>query len=538
MELLLVNGKIGVMDKENNFAEAIGIENGKISFVGSNGNAEKYLNKANKIIDLQGKLVLPGFNDSHMHLLSYGLGKKSASLEEAESIDDVVRIGKKFIMKNHIKENQWFLGRGWNQDYFYNKNLVTKDDLDKISKEHYICFTRVCGHIATVNSKALNYILNQNPNEKNNPNIDLEKGIFKEDAIRLINNSMKGYSVKGIKEMILDASKDLLKCGITSIQSDDFEALPNTNFEDILKAFEELREEKKLKVRINQQCLLPTKKKIEKFLSLGYRSGDGDEFFRIGPLKLLLDGSLGARTAMIKDGYRDDIGNYGIQVYKDEEFYSLIKTAHDNNMQLAVHAIGDGAIELTVDTINKVLEENPKENHRHGVVHCQISNEKLLNKIKENDLITYIQPIFIDYDMHIIESRVGLEYSKNTYAWKSMMNRGIIPCGGSDAPVVSFNVMKNLYSAVTRKDLKGYPKEGWLTKEKLTVKEAIKLFTVNSSYASFEEDIKGTLEVGKLADMVILSEDITSIDGDLIKEVQILTTIVNGEIVYNMEKLS
>ncbi|MDF2676645.1 MAG: hypothetical protein K0Q97_950, partial [Bacillota bacterium] len=255
---------------------------------------------------------------------------------------------------------------------------------------------------------------------------------------------------------------------------------------------------------------------------------------KIGPLKILLDGSLGARTAALNQPYSDCPSAEGIVTLTQEELDEIVDLAHKNNMQLAIHAIGDRTMYMAFNSIEKLIKENVKENYRHGIVHCQITDEYLLNKFKELDVIAYIQPIFLDYDWHIVKDRVGEKREKTSYNWKSLINKGVKTANGSDAPVETFNVLKGIYEAVTRKDLYGLPEGGWLPDQKLTVKEAVYGYTMGGAYASFEENIKGSIEKGKLADLVVLSEDIFSINEDMIKNVNVEMTVFNGKIVHEI----
>lgn len=228
--------------------------------------------------------------------------------------------------------------------------------------------------------------------------------------------------------------------------------------------------------------------------------------------------------------YQDIPNNKGTVVYSQEALNRLVQIAVENDTQVAVHAIGDKAIFMTLDAIRRT---RCKQNLlRHGVVHCQITNEQIINRMSDDNIIAYIQPIFLDYDMGIVEQRVGKRRAQETYAFKTMLDSGIHLCGGSDAPVVHFNIFDNIYSAVTRKDLVGNPENGWLPKERLSIDEALRLFTINGAYASFEEDIKGTLEIGKLGDVVVLDRDIYTIPRDNIRTLAVCYTVVDGKIVY------
>lgn len=538
MDIILYNGKICTLDNENTIAEAIVIKGNKIEFIGKNEEALQLKKKDTKIIDLEGKMAVPGFNDSHMHLLNYGYTATKVKLNDATSIEDLILLGKKALNNRQLKKGDWLLGRGWNHDYFDNKRLPNRYDLDKISTDVPICFTRVCGHITVVNSKALEVAgIGKDSSQVPGGKFDLDEngeplGIFRENALELIYSAIPDPDIESIKSMILKCSDDAVKVGITSIQTDDFEQLPKKDYEKIIKAYLELIEEGKLKVRVYEQCLLPTVERLKAFLDKGYTTGWGNEYFKIGPLKLLADGSLGARTAYLREPYNDDNSTKGIPVFTQEELDNLVRIAHNNGIHVAIHGIGDGAMYMALESIEKALKENPRQDHRHGIVHCQITDLNLINKFKQMNIIAYVQPIFLHYDMHIVEDRIGKERAKYSYNWKRMMDMGIHVAGGSDCPVEKFDILPNIYSAVTRKDLNGYPDEGWLPNEKLTLDEALRIFTIEGAYASFEEDIKGTIEVGKLADIAILEKDLYKVAPEEIKDVKVDMTIMDGKIVY------
>lgn len=537
MDLILKNAKVVTMDSLRTIVEAVGVKDGKIDIIGTNDEVLSKQTKDTNIVDLGNKLVLPGFIDSHIHMLNYGYSCEQLPLGDCKSIDDLVKAGRKYLERKSIKKGNWILGRGWNQDYFSEKKFPTKEDLDKISVEHPICLTRACGHIAVANSMAIEIIRNKTKENIKNDNIDWNLGLFKEDALGILYSSVKTPSIEEIKNMIIRAANDFIQSGITSVQTDDFGAMPDNDYKKILKAYGELIEEDRLPIRVYEQCLLSSEEDLKDFLELGYRTGVGNERFKIGPLKLLIDGSLGARTALLCDEYYDDPSTYGVSIYTQEELNDIVLLANKNKMQVAIHAIGDKAMYMALDSIKNAKESFYKEDTRHGIVHCQITNEEIIDRLKKESILAYIQPIFLDYDLHIIEERIGIQKSKKTYNWKTMLKKGINVSGGSDAPVVGFNVLENIYSVVTRMDLNGYPDNGWLPEEKLTVDEAVKLFTINGAYASFEENIKGTLETGKLADMVVLSQDIFEISKERIKEVDVIMTIIDGKVVFNKDHL-
>lgn len=528
MDKLFYNGIIATLDDTDRIAEAVGIKNGIISFVGTNEEADKI--SADVRIDLEGKLMLPGFVDGHMHLLSYAFVESSVKLFECKSVEETIEKSTEYL-KSGEKNIKWLYCRGWNEEKFRVKRYPTRKELDNISTDMPIIFVRVCAHVAVCNSYALNKIRELQEYKALEKEINLETGLIKEGALSLFFSILEKPSQDFVENLIKLAMKDLNSAGITGCQCDDFLSIPGSDWELIINAYKSLQEKNEMTVRVYEQCLFEKINNFKKFLAKGYRTGQGEDFFRIGPLKLLQDGSLGARTAALLEPYKDS-DNVGIAAFTQPQLDEIIGLAHDNNMQLAVHCIGDRAMKMTIDSIKKAKMRNPKKDCRHGIVHAQITNKNILDEMAANSIIAYIQPVFVDLDMDIVEERIGSKRMDKVYAWNSMNEMDILCVGGSDAPVVSFNVMENIYFAVTRKNIHGNPSEGWLPEEKVTVEDAVKMFTKNPSYSSFSEKQNGTIQIGKRADFVVLSENIYEIDPDRIKDIKIAATIVNGNIVY------
>lgn len=538
MDTILINGKIYTMDNRRNIVEAIGIKGDIIQKLGTNDEVMLFGTENTRVHDLEGRAVLPGFNDSHMHLLNYGFFLTLVDLVGVTSIEEMNNRVKDSILDNNVEKGKWISGMGWNQDYFKgDKVFPTKYDLDKISKEHPIVLTRVCGHAVVVNSKALQVLnITRDSLQIEGGHFDLDEdgqptGVFKENAVSLVYENLPSPSVEEIKGMMVNAIDHMNKSGITSVGSDDLRAMSDKNYENVIQAYLELKDEGKLKIRVYEQCLIPDINKFKEFINGGYYSGWGDNNFKIGPLKLLLDGSLGARTAALVEPYSDDTTTRGITIATQDELDQIVELAHNNNFHVIIHGIGDRAMYMAFKSIEKALFKYPKDDHRHGIVHCQITDQDLLDKFEELDVIAYIQPIFLDYDWNIVRDRVGEAREKLSYNWKTMVDKGIKIACGSDAPVETFNVFKGIYEAVTRKDLQGNPVGGWLPDQKLTIDEAIYGYTMGGAYASFEEDIKGSLEVGKLADMVVISDDIFNIEEDKIKDIEVVATIFAGKMI-------
>jgi predicted amidohydrolase YtcJ len=539
MDLILVNGKIHTMEKDCPWAEAVAIREGKFVKVGSNEEVLLLKAETTEVVDLGGRVLLPGFNDSHMHLLSFGSSLRKAQLGDAKSIDEIVERVREFINEKNIENGKWVSGRGWNHDYFdVEKRFPNRYDLDKISAEHPIVLTRACGHVCVVNSRAMEIAgVTKETDQVEGGHFDLDEngeplGIFREKALSLIYDSMPGTNLEDVKAMIRYAAAYANSKGLTSVQTDDFDQVSGIGYRDVIRAYNELKEGGELTLRIYEQCLFPGVQGVREFINDGYSTGHGDAFFKIGPLKILADGSLGARTAALCEPYADDTSTSGILIYSQQEIDEMVELAHNSGTHVAIHCIGDKTMYQAFESIEKVLRKKPRENHRHSIVHCQITDEVLLNKYSELDVIAHIQPIFLHYDLHMVEERIGRERAKKTYAFKTMLEKGVHIALGTDCPVEPLDVMPNIYCAVTRQDLKGYPEEGWLSQEKLTVEEAVYNYTLGSAYASFEEDIKGSISEGKLADMVVLSEDIFAIEPSRIKDVEVEMTFLGGKIVY------
>lgn len=538
MDIIFINGKIITMDTSLPQAEALYIQNEKITTLGNNSNILSYKRDDTEIIDLNGKVMVPGFNDSHMHLLNYGSSLLHVNLIGSASMDEIIDRTREFIKDNNINDKDIIQGRGWNHDYFTEKRFPNRYDLDKISTTQPVILTRTCGHASVVNSKALEIAgITRDTLQIDGGHFDVDEngeplGIFRENAIGLITKLIKEPSILEIKKMITVAAERANAQGITSVQSDDLLSVTDEDFYKVINAYTELKDEGRLTVRVNEQSRFEKFEKFQKFISQGYITGYGDEFFKIGPLKLMADGSLGARTAYLSHPYADAPSTSGIPVLTQEELDAFIITAHNSGMQVAVHCIGDKAMYMVFDSIDKAQSQNHREDARHSIVHCQITDETLLDKFKELDVVAHIQPIFLDYDLHIVEDRVGKDRAKSTYNWKGLIDRGVHIACGSDCPVENFDVLPGIYSAVTRKDLKGYPENGWLPEQRLTVMEALHGFTLGAAYASFEEDIKGSITPGKLADLAVLTEDIFDIEPDRIKDVKVEMTFLGGKLVY------
>lgn len=537
MDLILYNAKIRTMDKQIPFASAVAVKDGIIIKVGTDEEILELKTEKTKLVDAEKKLVLPGFIDTHMHNIQTGVSDSSVMLFGSKSLDDVVNRVADFIKVNKVEEGAWVRGWGWNQDEFDVPKFPTREDLDKASKEHPIAISRACGHIVVCNTKALEVAgcLNNVPKIEGGQ-IDVDEngvatGVFREQASSFLKKHFALADKDKIKEYILMVAEGLLKQGITTIHTDDFMTF-ELPYETFIEAYSELAEQGELPVRVYQQCRLSNIDLLNDFIEKGYAKADFGSFFKLGPLKILGDGSLGARTAYLAEEYNDEPGTRGIPIMSQEQLNELVVTAHKAGMQVAVHAIGDGAMDMVITAIEKAQREFPRVDPRHGIIHCQITDMPLIERYRKLNLIAYVQPVFLDYDMHIVESRVGKEKASTSYAFNTMTEMGIHVSFGTDCPVERYDSLANLYHAVTRKDKKGFPEGGFYPEERMSVYDAVKAYTLNGAYDSYEEGIKGTISTGKYADMVIVSDDIFEIEPDKILDASILMTIVDGKVAY------
>lgn len=540
LDKVILNANIYTVDSNNPKAEAMYIKDGKFEKVGTIEEISNYITEKTTVIDLEGRAVYPGFIDSHMHLVMFGANLQECNLVGVQSVEEMINRMKEHINVNNIKPGTWITGKGWNEDYFSIKKLPTRYDLDKISTEHNICLTRGCYHMCVVNSKALNEIgINKENNKIEGGVFDLDDmgiptGICRESAMRYVYNQLPPITKEDIKRYIEVASQYLVSRGITSVQTDDF-MVPGAYYQDIINAYKEMEQEGKLNIRIYEQCLLPTVEDLKDFINKGYKTGMGNENFKIGPLKILADGNFGTRTAYLMEPYSDDETKVGIPQYTQDELDELIGFAIESDMQIAVHAIGDKSIHMVIESLKKLPRELTNKDLRSTVIHCQVTDRQIIEDFKNMSIIANLQPIFINYDLHMAESRLGPERILRSYNWKTLLESGVKLALGSDCPIELPDTVFGIYSAVTRKDLNGYPEKGWYSDEKLSVKDAIQGFTSGAAYASFEEDIKGSIAEGKLADFVVLSENLFEIEPDKIKDVEVLQTYVGGKLVYEKQ---
>ncbi|MEW5785131.1 MAG: amidohydrolase [Bacillota bacterium] len=541
MDLILHNGNIITMDKRSPRVRAVAARGGKIVASGQDAAVLTLREPATTVVDLKGKTVVPGFNDSHMHLLGYALTRNMVDLRRCHGAGELARAIQGHIREHEIGQGAWVFGWGWDQTLFADREMPTRADLDIASTEHCLVALRTCGHLCAVNTATLRAAgIFEKPPAVKGGSVAVDKhgvptGVLAEKAMDLVLGLLPSIGKDIIKALILMAAEDFLKAGLTSVQTDDLAHFKG-DVSEVLNAYIELDQAGAMPLRVNAQLLLPTLEKLRAFLAMGYRTGFGSDFFKIGPLKLLTDGSLGGRTAYLAAPYSDDPGSRGIPVLNRELLEELVETAHAAGMQVAAHAIGDAAVEMALDSFARAQKSHPRDDPRFRIIHASFVRPDLLDRFKRQRLAADIQPAFVPSDSPFVEDRLGPDRARWVYCWRSFLEKGIRMGGGSDCPVESYQPLLGLHAAVTRQDLSGHPPGGWFPGQKLTVEEALAIFTLGSAYCSFEEDLKGSITPGKLADMVVLSEDITRINPDQIKDMTVEMTVMHGKLVWAADR--
>ena len=515
--------------------EAFLVEDGRFTAVGGNDEILAMLAPGDAKNDLQGRFVCAGFNDSHMHLLGFGGSLYTAQLaKHTDSLKGMLAWVKDYLASHPVREGQWLRGRGWNQDYFTDaKRMPDRHDLDGVSQEIPILLTRACGHCCVLNTKALELAgIGAETVSPEGGAIGREAdgtpdGRLYDNAIDLVNAALPMPGKEEIKEMLRLACRAVNGYGITSVQTDDYCAFRGVPVEVVNEAYRELIASGELTVRVYEQANFTELDALARFVEAGNVTGAGDDMFKIGPLKLLGDGSLGGRTAHLTRPYADDPSTQGFSLFSDAHMDAMIDYANAHGMQVAVHAIGDACLDQVLNAIDRALQSHPRQDHRHGVVHCQISRADQLERIKALDLHVYAQSIFLDYDNHIVEARAGKELAATSYSWKTLMDGGVSVSNGSDCPVELPDVMEGIECAVTRTSLDGTGP--YLPDQAFTVREALDSFTLRGAEASFEEAVKGRIAPGHLADFTVLAEDPFAVDPRRLHAIRVAAVCLGGK---------
>lgn len=527
------------MDRDQPHIKALYVEGEYIKDTGESQKLlDKYMTSDVEVIDLDNKTVIPGFNDSHLHLYQFALSNSKISLHQVKTYSDIKELILTSITRRKLKtkSEQWIEGLGWHEKNFSEPLRIDKKLLDSITNEHPIILKRICFHLAVANSRALQIAgINERTPDPAGGKISRSPdgkpdGLLYDSAIDLIEKKIGKNDKEEIQNLLLSAFPQVLEKGITSIQTDDF--LNINRKSSMIDSYQELLKQGLLPLRVNLQLRLESREEIIEYAEKNFKTGHGSEYLKYGPVKIIYDGSLGARTAALIEGYHDSPENRGELLLTQKELDELVITAHRHGFQLAVHTIGDASLRNTLRSFRKMLKTKPDDDARPIIIHAQIANLELFKKMKELGVVAAIQPSFLATDWPILHDRIGMERSRTSYAWNTMWKEGIVLSGSSDSPIEPIDPLLGIHAAVTRQDREDKPEEGWYPKEKLSVKQAVQLYTCNSAYQSFEEDIKGSLTKNKVADFIVLSENIFTIDIKKIKDVKVEKTYLGGKLVY------
>jgi len=465
-------------------------------------------------------MIMNAFHDAHLHVLGIGYSASIVDLSEASSIKEAQE-----LLRKHLDNGkEVLLARGWNQLEFEESRMIEKADLNEVSMDKAIVAIRTCGHVISVNDAALDLanIRDARPQIEGGT-FDVETGIFTEQAIHLIYDALPKFTKEDIKGFLKIANDLLLSYGVTTVYSDDFSML-NVDFEVVLEAMKEAYEEGILRVRITEQVNLPKRTDLKRFIDAGYANKLVHPNFKMGPLKLLADGSLGGRTAYMNEPYEDE-DTVGVKTFSDEELLELLTIADEAEMDAHVHAIGDGTVDQLLDAFEEVMKNSKRHNHEYAIIHTQLANRRQIARMKELNIASIVQPIFLNSDIPIIEKRIG-ERAKESYLFYSMYKEGLHTLFSTDAPVETVNPWHNLYAAVTRKSIK-YPNlDAFIKEEAFTLEEGLALY----------QDPPGHFKGVFMQDRIEIDRELEGIADEDIKDVKVLRTYMDSELVYKADE--
>jgi len=525
-DIVLVNGTVLTASSHTPVAEAIALRGEWILAVGAERVVHHFVGPATEVIDLQGRTVTPGFNDAHCHPIALGMSLREvdARTPPNRSIEEIVqRIAQRAASQ---QPGTWIVARGYDQAHLAEGRHPTRDDLDRATQRHPVLLIRACGHIGVANSLAL-AIAGIGPETRDPLGGTIDRGpdgqptgVVREAALQLVRARLPQPSVEDLAEAIRLAGETFLSFGVTSVQEAGIRRA-----EEFL-AYQSLAQRGTLPVRTSLMILINDL--LEPCRELGLRTGFGDAWLRIGPAKLFLDGSIGGRTARMSQPYLDR-DTLGLWMDEPDTMKRKIVEAHCAGFQCCAHSIGDAAIELLLDAFEEALRRQPRPDHRHRIEHCSILRPDLVDRIARLGAVPIPGTTFLYDFQEVYLSGLGHERLRYAYALRTFLDRGLVAAASSDTPVCSPNAMLGIQTMVTRRNAAGnvlWPEES------ITLEEAIRVYTLNGAYASFEERIKGTLEPGKLADVVVLETDLRSVQPEELGRVRVDYTIVGGRIVY------
>ena len=538
LDKLFINGEIYSMKKEGEKFQSLGVKDGKITFLGTDEEAKNVSSK--ELIDLKGKMMIPGMADAHLHLYAYCQNLTFVDLSKVHNINEMINLMKEKV--KNVKKGDWVKGVNFDQSKWKENRFPTLEEMNSISKDNPVIIKRCCLHAVVANSRALEIAgIGKNYQAGSGGIVELDKngmpnGILREQSTKVFDDilpdPLKDIEVQ--KKIMQDVLNDMSSKGITTIHT---YAAKIWQYNEDISIYKNFEKEEKLPLRVTVCIdeLFEPEILTEEKLNNPYRK------VQLGAYKIFSDGSMGSRSAALKKPYSDDPQNSGFMLFTQEELNNKILTGYEHGLQPAIHAIGDRALDMTLAAIEYTLkttkekgmtDEEQKNRLPFRIIHVQMIDDDLLERMKKLPLVLDIQPIFLCTDLHWIEDRIGKERLKGSFALKTMEKAGLIQTGGSDCPVETYEPLKGIYAAVTRQDMEGYPIEGFLPEERLSVYEALCMYTKNVPYATGQESVLGTLEIGKFADLTVLEKNLFKIDKKEIKDVKVEQTYVAGNCVF------
>lgn len=533
-DLMLLNGKIYTINPRQPKAEAVATRDSKIIAVGKTADVENLGKRNFKVIDLQGKTVVPGFIDCHTHFLSYALSLSQVNLDLLTSFDQMLSQIK--TSAKELKPKEWLLGRGWDKNILRKGGSFTKEVLDKICPENPVALRSKEHHLLWVNSMALKLTgIDKYKEDPPGGKIDRDPksgeptGTLKENACELIWEKVPSPSPERSKRLLAEAMKKANSFGLTGIH----------NFEEqnAVFFFQHFSRDEKLSLRV---CFWISKEYLDSAINLRLRSGFGDENIRFGGLKLYSDGALGSQTALMFEPYENAPDNFGVEVTSQDQLIQWVKKASPAGINVSIHSIGDKAVHHALNAIQYSVgrvfrrRRNTRQdkNLRHRIEHAQLVSGQDLDRFNKLGVIASVQPYHAPSDRDVVDKHWGKRVGFR-YPYKTLLNHQARLVFGSDVPIETMDALRIIHAAVTRKK-EGEKRRAWHPEERLSVPEALFAYTQGASYASYEEKIKGSIEIGKLADMVVLSKDIFEVNPEEIPSLKVKSTILGGRVVYGV----
>lgn len=519
MVIGFINGNIYISFKPIRRVEAFAIANGRIIFTGRNNDVENIVKASGgTIIDLNRKTILPGFIDSHVHIDELGLSLNTIDLRNTRSLKQLKERLREAVNKINTL---WILGHGWDQELFEEKIWPTRWDIDEVVKYRPALLTRICLHAAVLNTRAMEitgFLNSTSPNIVRNEE-DIPTGIIKEDALEVAWEKIReSMSIEDYEKILDDALRFAVSQGVTTL------GFSSCN-EKALRALISLWRKNKLCAR-TRVYLNPGKnwEVIELLKRIGISRGFGDDYLRIMGIKIIVDGSLGARTAWLSEPYADDPSLSGAPDISRDELMTIAKKVHDLGLQLSVHGIGDRAIDMILDVYSELRNI---DKYRHRIEHASVLRSDQIERIAKLNIVVSVQPNFIISDWWAL-NRLGEKRIRWLYPFKTMIINNIALGFGTDSPVEPINPWQTIYAAITRGKYENISHYEYTKHESLNIEDALHIYTYGSAYIMSEEQNLGTLEVGKLADFVIVNKDPLTVDEKDIKNIKVLETYVGG----------